>query len=281
MSNKRYFWLKLKEDFFQDDAIEWLEEQKNGKEYALFYLKLCLKSLKTDGLLMRQVGNILVPYDANKLAEITRTSPDTVMVAMELLKQIGLVEIMDGGAIYMVQLQEMVGSETTDAARMRRRRAQKALEAAQNNAGVTISEHCSHNVSTNVTAEIEKELEKDIEIEKENGAADAPPATAPVKDKKPVKHKYGEYKNVLLTDEEMEKLRELFPDDLQVRIERLSEYIASTGKSYKSHYATIRSWANRDGKQHRSPARRGQAAGPVGPNGIVLDPTKTDLDGHF
>ena len=57
--SKRYFWLKLKEDFFNDEAIDWLEEQKNGKEYVLFYLKLYLKSLQNEGVLIRTVGNIL------------------------------------------------------------------------------------------------------------------------------------------------------------------------------------------------------------------------------
>ena len=63
--------------------------------------------------------------------------------------------------------------------------------------------------------------------------------------KKPVKHKYGEYNNVLLTDAELEKLEAEYPD-YEERIERLSSYVASTGKSYKSHYATIRNWARKD-----------------------------------
>ena len=64
--------------------------------------------------------------------------------------------------------------------------------------------------------------------------------------KKPTRHKYGTYKNVLLTDEDMEKLKTEFPDDWQNRIERLSEYIASSGKTYKNHLATIRVWAKKD-----------------------------------
>ena len=68
----------------------------------------------------------------------------------------------------------------------------------------------------------------------------------PPKATKPVRHKYGEYKNVLLTDEDMEKLKAEFPDDWEKRIERLSDYIESTGKSYKNHLATIRNWAKRD-----------------------------------
>ena len=68
-------------------------------------------------------------------------------------------------------------------------------------------------------------------------------------DSKPVRHKYGEYKNVLLSDEDMEKLKNEFPGDYMERIERLSGYIASTGKSYKNHLATIRNWARKENGQ--------------------------------
>ena len=67
----------------------------------------------------------------------------------------------------------------------------------------------------------------------------------PVIPPKSVRHKYGEYKNVLLTDDDLEKLKAEFPD-WEARVERLSSYIASTGKSYKNHLATIRNWARRD-----------------------------------
>lgn len=63
---------------------------------------------------------------------------------------------------------------------------------------------------------------------------------------KPPRHQYGEYNNVLLTDEELSKLKEEFPRDWESRIDRLSEYIASTGKAYKSHLVTIRAWAKKD-----------------------------------
>ena len=75
----------------------------------------------------------------------------------------------------------------------------------------------------------------------DTGVSEAPSPPS----KKPVKHKYGEYKNVLLTDEELDKLKTEYPD-WEERIERLSSYVASTGKSYKSHYATIRNWARKD-----------------------------------
>ena len=76
-----------------------------------------------------------------------------------------------------------------------------------------------------------------------------------------VKHKYGEYKNVLLTDKDMEKLKSEFPDDYEKRIESLSAYMASTGKSYKNHLATIRNWARRDKERETNRPRYGEKKG--------------------
>lgn len=119
----KFYWLQLKEDFFEDDAIEWLEEQKpNGRDYAYFYLKLCLKSLKSNGILIRQVGNILIPYDNQKLAELTKMDFDTVTVAMELLKQIGLVKILENGEIYITQLNSLIGSKSLGALKKQQQR---------------------------------------------------------------------------------------------------------------------------------------------------------------
>lgn len=121
-SAKKYYWLKLKENFFEGDTIEWLEEQENGGYYSNFYLKFCLKSVKTNGILIRNVGEILIPYDVKKLSEITHVKIDTVIVAMELFKKIGLVQILDNGEIYLTQLELMVGSETSKAQIMRNKR---------------------------------------------------------------------------------------------------------------------------------------------------------------
>ena len=66
---------------------------------------------------------------------------------------------------------------------------------------------------------------------------------------KPTRHKYGLYGLVLLTDEDYEKLKAEFPHDYSERIARLDEYIASTGKKYKNHLATIRAWARKDKPQ--------------------------------
>lgn len=175
----------MKEDFFDDDAMEWLEEQPKGKEYALFYLKLCLKSLKTNGLLIRTVGTLLVPYDTKKLAEITKTDFDTVLVAMELLKNIGLVEILEGGEICIPRMEEMIGSETDKASLMRRIREQKKRLEGNNVTGKLPGSY-PHNGSNNVTEKlpgsypnVTQRLEiRDKEIDKE--LIVAPPGNCPV-----------------------------------------------------------------------------------------------------
>lgn len=164
MTSKKYYWLKLKEDFFEDDTINWIEDQEGGEKYSLFYLKLCLKSLKTNGILIRNVGEMLIPYDVKKLSEITRTDIDTVRVAMELFKNIGLIQILENGEIYLAQLKSMVGSETSKAQLMRNKRARdkQLLEAVTNKDGNNVTP-----ALPNCYTEIEKEKEIEKEIEKE------------------------------------------------------------------------------------------------------------------
>ena len=116
------------------------------------------------------------------------------------------------------------------------------------------------------------------EREETSAAASPSPASAPAPQK--VKHKYGEYKNVMLTDEELDKLKADYPQDWQQRIDRLSEYIESSGKRYKNHYATIKAWARRDKAAPLPRQYRGSGTLPadmeVGPNGVVIDRSTPD-----
>ena len=227
---KRYYWLKLEENFFEDDTIAWIEEQENGKDYIIFYLKLCLKSMNDKGSLIRYVGERLVPYDVNALAKLTNTPTDTVKVAMNLFIDIGLVKRLNTGEIYMNQINELIGSETDSAKRVRKHRAKQALIESEN---IELL-HCNDVVTksnTDIEIDIDKELDKEKEKNKKN---------------KPSRHKYGEYQNVLLSDQDLEKLKNAYPNDWKERIERLSEYCASSGKSYKNYLATIRTWARKE-----------------------------------
>lgn len=187
MQNKRYYWLKLKNDFFEGDEINWLEEQENGAVYILFYLKLCLRSLRSDGVLMRRVGKMEIPYDTKKLADITGTPLPAAETAMALLTSAGLVEVQENGALFMPQMEDMTGSETERAAIMRKYRTPKTekenhsedsdreIEVQSSNHNViTMLPEPNHNVITSlpetdhiVDTEIEKELELESELESE------------------------------------------------------------------------------------------------------------------
>ena len=98
------------------------------------------------------------------------------------------------------------------------------------------------------------QMETQVRIGKDIGRIELVEDIEEDKPPKPTRHKYGAYENVLFTDEEFQKLTEEFPTDWAGRIERLSEYIASTGKKYKNHLATIRSWARKDNE--KKPANR-------------------------
>lgn len=154
---KLYYWIKLKKDFFEDDTIVWLEEQENGVYYINFYLKLLLKSLDEEGTLVRYVGEMLVPYDAKSLAQLTNTPVDTVRVALDLFVNIGLIQRLDAGEIYLTQIDEMIGSETAAAQRMRRMRAREnALPKGLTNDRNNVQKCYEH-------IEIEKEIEKELD----------------------------------------------------------------------------------------------------------------------
>ena len=121
----KFYWLQLREEFFESDEIDWLEEQPNGPAQVLFYLKLCLKSLKTDGLLVRKVGQMLIPYDAEKLADFTRSDVNTVQCAIVNLKMCGLVEVLEDGTLFMSHLTNLIGSQSVGAMKRQQQRARQ------------------------------------------------------------------------------------------------------------------------------------------------------------
>lgn len=153
---KKYYYLKLKENFFESDEAVVLESLPDGYIYSNILLKLYLRSLKSNGLLM---FNGLVPYNSQMLASITRHQVGTVEKAIDIFKQLGLIEILDNGAIYMTNIQNFVGKSSTEADRKRIEREKiKELTLIGTNVG---------QMSEKNPPEIEIELEKELKIEKE------------------------------------------------------------------------------------------------------------------
>ena len=240
--NKRYYWLKLPEDFFDDDTTDFIESQENGEKYCLFYLKLCLKALKYDGKLIRYVGNMLIPYDEIGLAKLTKTDVDTVRSALAIFSKIGLVERLDTGEIFLSQLNEMVGTETQKAKYMRQRRLQQS-----NNVTPMLPE-CYTDIELDTDIELKTDTDIDTDTEKKG-----------IKQSLPPKHKNGTYQNVLLSDKEIAKLNEeLGTDKAKSVIDNFSELKEMKGYKYKSDYLAIKKWGIEAYNQKCKPVHKEQ-----------------------
>ena len=232
--NRKYYYLKLKENYFDDDSIVLLESMQDGVLYSNILLKLYLKSLKHGGRLQLDED---IPYTAQMIATITRQQIGTVERALQIFLKLGLVEVLDSGTFYMSNIELLIGQSSTEAERKRAARLQnKALSAPRTNGGHLSDIHPP-----------EIELEKEIEIEKEREGETGHPVPAA----------YGRYNNVILTDTELSGLKTELPDKWEYYIDRLSCHIASTGKQYHSHAATIYKWAQEDTAKGKAAPKQG------------------------
>ena len=160
--NKRYYYMRLKENFFDSDEMKILESMPDGYLYSNILLKLYLRSLKYNGRLM---FNDLIPYTPPILATVTGHPVGVVEKALDIFGKLGLIEVMESGAIYMLNIQEFIGKTTTEADRRRKYDREIAAEKQKE-----ISKKSVRNlgeISEKSTPKIEIEKETDIEIEKE------------------------------------------------------------------------------------------------------------------
>ena len=117
--NRKYYYLKLKESYFDDDAIVLLESMQDGVIYSNILLKLYLKSLKNGGKLQLDEN---IPYTAQMIATITRQQVGTVERALKIFMKLGLVEPLPSGALYMSNIELLIGQSSTEGERKRRAR---------------------------------------------------------------------------------------------------------------------------------------------------------------
>ena len=149
--NKKYYYMRLKENFFDTNEVKVLESMQDGYKYSNILLKLYLMSLQSDGKLML---NERIPYNSQMIATITRHSVGDVEKALVLFKDLGLIEILDSGAIYMLDIQKYIGKSSTEADRQREYQRK-----------ISCSKEIRKESNKKSTPEIEIELEKDIEID--------------------------------------------------------------------------------------------------------------------
>ena len=156
--DKKYYWLKLKRDFFKRHDIQIIENMPNGKDYILFYLKLLCESVDHEGNLRFSEE---IPYNEDMLAALTHTNIDIVRSAVKLFVGLRMIDIMDDGTFFMNQVQKMIGSETYWAQKKREQKERKALEIGDVGIFPTQSNDFPMCPSKNIDKERDKEEEKE------------------------------------------------------------------------------------------------------------------------
>ena len=249
-TGKRYYWMKLKDTFMTSDTVDFLMGQPNGANYVVLYQMLCLKTINTGGKLSRQIGEILIPYDEQKIARDTKWfTVDTVRVALELYKALGLIYQDVDGNLVLVDHENLVGSETDYAERNRRLRAEHKEALPVHDVYSDEYSDVSQNVSIDIRDKDNryKEIDtrdKEIKIldnrEKDSNIiyVDKPPQ------KKFIPPDVGEVKAYCL-----EK-------GYQIDAERFVDYYTSNGwkvgrNSMKDWKAAVRTWA-KNGTQNKN-----------------------------
>jgi predicted phage replisome organizer len=265
-TNKKYYYLKFKENYFDQDHIKVIESMQNGYEYSLIILKLYLKSLKFEGQLRI---NEAIPYTRDKidlLAGVLGHKPAEVMHAVNLAKDLGMIDFVSSGEIFMTDIQNFIGQSSTEGDRKREYRKIIEDKKVKLLTDGTNSGQMSDNRPPEL--ELELELEKDIDLNKETSDKSLSNKNIPnkdnisdtsnkkllIKDKKScAKRKiellgvYGEFENVFIGDDESYKLEERYdPGIVSEYIEKLSCYIEQNGRKYKNHYATLLCWLRKD-----------------------------------
>lgn len=234
---KRFYWIKLKENFFDLETIDWLISQKNGCEYIVLYQKLCLIAANKGGRLAMTVGEMIIPYDVNKIARDTKFHIDTVVVAMELFRRIGLIYEESDGVLKIPYVDEIVGSESSSAKRVRehRKRKQKALQ-------------CNSDVTQEKEYRVKslefRDSDTDVDAEEESPCASAQDNPSDPNDQLTI------FKgNILLSENQMGHLLELMGLEVfDEYIAKLQAFIEAKGANIKSHYQTLLKWYAEDTK---------------------------------
>lgn len=227
-------WIKLKTTMFDDEKIRLIQAVPESDSILVIWIRLLVLAGKTndDGLIYIQRN---MPYSEEMLATLFSKPVNTIRLALQTLANFNMIDLNSDGSIAITNWEKHQNIEGMEKVRYQNRlRKQKQREKQR-----LISDNAGQSRDSHAT-DIDKEL--DIDIDKEIKDIEKKTKKKP----KVIRHKYGEYQNVLLSDDQLKKLQDEFPSDWEQRIDRVSSYCESTGKSYKNYLATIRNWAKKD-----------------------------------
>lgn len=250
-------WIKITTNMFDDEKIDFIESLPEADAILVVWIKLLTMAgkINSNGFIFLTEQ---IPYTPEMLAHRFRRPFNTVKLALETLKNLEMISFDEAGFLNITNWEKHQNIEGMDKIREQNRlRKQKQRDKEKqvllDDSHVTVTP----NHAIDIDIELDKDIDKDIYIKDIEQKKEKPK-------KSPPKLKYGEYENVLLTKDEYQKLENEMPNYLEM-IERLSGYVASTGKKYVSHYATIKNWSKKD--QNQKPRQAPIISGPkeIGP----------------
>lgn len=222
-------WIKISTNMFDNRKIKQIRKLPEGDAVISMWVQiLCLAGQINDNGMIYFSKDI--PYTDEMLATEFDRPINQVRLALATFERFKMIEIIDN-VLLVSNWEKYQSADKLERIREQNRIRQQKFKERQKQlpeSNVTGNGKVTQGNATELELELDKEKDKDIGK------------------KKPIRHKYGEYKNVLLSDEQFEKLKVEFPKDWETRIEKVSEYCESSGKSYKNYLATIRTWARKD-----------------------------------
>ena len=232
--SKKYYWLKLKRDFFKRHDIRIIEEMPNGKDYILFYLKLLLESIDHEGTLRFSDA---IPYSEQMLSVVTNTNIDIVRSAMKIFTELNMMDILDDGTFFMAEVNKMIGSavDNDNANRVRRCR-EKKKQAALQNVMDSITK-CNESKSIEKEKELETELELDVAV-----------ATGGIGNFELQTGSLGRGVVILTPEQDEALLDKLGFDGYNHYMSKLADFIIEKNAKVSNHYQTILKWATEDSR---------------------------------
>ena len=236
-------WIKITTDMFDNRKIKHLRRLPEGNSIVLLWVMLLTMAgrCNASGMIFLTEN---IPYTPKMLADELDFEENTVKLGLQCLEQLNMI-CTDNGFFSIAGWDEYQNIDGMERIREQNRQRKRVQRERQKQALPDMSRDSHGTVTQCHATDKEEEKDKDLDLDVDSN-----------KNKAPTRHKYGEYNNVLLSDEDMTKLQNEFPD-WQERIERLSSYIASHGKSYKNHLATIRNWARKDKTEAKAKPSKG------------------------
>lgn len=242
--NKKYYWIKLKTDFFDLPSIDWLLSQKNGCEYIVLYQMLCLKTANSDGDLTTKIGEMLIPYDVEKIVRDTKYfSFDTVAVALDLYKKLGLIYESQENCLTIANYENMIGCETKWAEKKRQYRENQKLLRQDNGQKVdNVRQENRDKIldirDKSIDIDIDKEIDINAPSDLENHSMPAIELTLNDKSLYPV------YENMI------DEWKELYPNvDVMQELRKMKGWLNANPKKRKTKSGILRfinSWLTRE-----------------------------------